>query len=252
MKHVPLIEYHLTNHCNLNCKGCAHFAPLAEPWFADVKQFEKDLNKLTNKVIIDELIMFGGEPLLHPTICDFFEMARKILPHAKICVLTNGVNLLKELPKLKDSLVKNEIIVDITSYPINVNYKMTLKMLKAFGVKYKIYNDLEPIKTLRKHKLSHEKKENTWDCLMINSKSVQLKDGKLYICPIQAYIDIFNKYFNENYEVDESDILTLTDDTTDDEILNMYYHKNEFCKFCREPIVGNKYSTSKRDKQEWM
>ena len=55
--------------------------------------------------------------------------------------------------------VKNNITVDITCYPIAVNYKMTLKMLKVFGIKYKIYNDLEPIKTLRKHRLSHKKRK---------------------------------------------------------------------------------------------
>lgn len=246
-----MIEYHVTNHCNLNCKGCAHFAPLAKPWFADINKFKHDLQILADKVIVDELILFGGEPLLHPDIQDFFVVARNILPEAKINVLTNGLLLLKKLPELKKSLVDNHIIVDVTCYPINVDYKLALKMLKVFGIKYRIYNDLEPIKTLRKHKLSHIKQQNDWNCLMINSKSVQLKDGKLYICPIQAYIDIFNEYFDETFEVEKSDVLTLTEDTTAEEILNMYYWKNEFCKYCREPIEGNKYSTSKKDKQEW-
>lgn len=251
MKHVPLIEYHLTNHCNLNCKGCAHFAPLADPWFADIEQFRNDLQKLANKVIVDELVLFGGEPLLHPQVKEFCEIARQILPNAEISILTNGIDLLKSLVKLKDVFVKNNITVDITCYPIAVNYKMTLKMLKVFGIKYKIYNDLEPIKTLRKHRLSHKKKENNWDCLMIESKSIQLKDGKLYLCPIQAYVDIFNKYFGENFMVDDTDVLVLTEDITAEDILNMYYNKNEFCKYCREPIEGNKYSTSRKEKQEW-
>jgi organic radical activating enzyme len=251
MKHIPLLEYHLTNHCNLNCKGCAHFAPLADPWFADLDSFKKDLTRLTSKVVIDGLILFGGEPLLHPQINDFVQVARELLPTAQISVLTNGVELLKKIPLIKDTFKNNNIIVDVTSYPIDVNYKLALKLLETFGIKYKIYNDLEPVKTLRHHRLSHERQKNEWNCLMINSKSVQLKEGKLYLCPIQAYIDIFNKYFNENYHVTEDCYLNIYDDITDDDIVNMYFNKNSFCEYCREPIEGNTYSTSRREKQEW-
>lgn len=249
-KHIPLIEYHLTNHCNLNCKGCAHFAPIAEPWFADINKYKNDMEELSSKVVVDELILFGGEPLLHPNISEFLVESRKILPNTKISVLTNGLLVLERISELKDVFVQNDILLDVTCYPIDVKYQFMLKLLKAFGVKYRVYNDLEPIKTLRKHTLSHERKENNWDCLMIRSKSVQLKDGKLYICPLQAYIDIFNKFFNENFNVNDECILDLYK-ATDEEIFNMYFHKNSFCEYCREPIEKNKYSTSKKEKSEW-
>ena len=251
MKSIPLIEYHVTNHCNLNCTGCAHFAPLSEPWYANVKDFEKDIKQLLTKVEIEQLILFGGEPFLHPTISDFFIMARKLLPNTKISVLTNGVLLIEKLGKLKNILVDNNIIVDVTCYPINVKYNFALKLLKQFNIPYHIYNDLEPIKTLRKHILCHERKSNDFDCLMIRSKSVQLKDGKLYICPLQAYIDIFNCYFNENFVVDDDCILDIYK-STDNEIVNFFFKKNSFCEFCREPIEGNVYSNSKKEKSEWM
>lgn len=249
-KHIPLIEYHLTNHCNLNCKGCAHFAPIAEPWFANINEYKNDMEELSSKVVVDELILFGGEPLLHPNISEFLIESRKMLPNTKISVLTNGLLVLERISELKDVFVQNDVWLDITCYPIDVKYQFMLKLLKAFRVKYRIYNDLEPIKTLRKHTLSHEKKENKWDCLMIRSKSVQLKDGKLYICPLQAYIDIFNKFFNEDFAVDDECILDLYK-ATDEEIVNMYFRKNSFCEYCREPIEKNKYSTSKKEKREW-
>ena len=249
-KHIPLIEYHLTNHCNLNCKGCAHFAPIAEPWFANINEYKNDMEELSSKVVVDELILFGGEPLLHPNISEFLIESRKMLPNTKISVLTNGLLVLERISELKDVFVQNDVWLDITCYPIDVKYQFMLKLLKAFRVKYRIYNDLEPIKTLRKHTLSHERKENEWDCLMIRSKSVQLKQGKLYICPLQAYIDIFNKFFNEDFAVDDECILDLYK-ATDEEIVNMYFRKNSFCEYCREPIEKNKYSTSKKEKSEW-
>ena len=39
---------------------------------------------------------------------------------------------------------------------------------------------------------------------------------------------------------------------TDKQIVSMYHTKNSFCEYCREPIEGNKYSTSKKEKKEWM
>jgi len=251
LKHIPLIEYHLVNHCNLNCKGCAHFAPLAKHWFADIYEFEKDLKQLSSLVEIDRLTLFGGEPLLNDNINDFLIIARKVLPNTDISVLTNGVVLLKKISSMAKVLKDNNIYIDITCYPINVDYEIELKMLKALKIPYRIYNDLERVKTLRHHILSHIKKENTWDCLMINSNSVQLRNGKLYICPLQAYIDIFNDYFHENFKVDKNNILDIYN-CTDDDIVNMYHRKNSFCEYCREPIEGNKYSTSKREKLEWM
>ena len=31
------LEVHLAEHCNLNCKGCSHFSPLAEKEFIEEK-----------------------------------------------------------------------------------------------------------------------------------------------------------------------------------------------------------------------
>ena len=37
-------EVHITDHCNLNCKGCAHFSNLCKPTFADLDEFEADMS----------------------------------------------------------------------------------------------------------------------------------------------------------------------------------------------------------------
>ena len=40
------IEFHLADHCNLNCKGCSHFSNLVPaPVFADKEQFICDLKQ---------------------------------------------------------------------------------------------------------------------------------------------------------------------------------------------------------------
>ena len=39
--------YHVTDHCNLNCKGCTHFSNIAEKHFADPEAYRRDLDRLT-------------------------------------------------------------------------------------------------------------------------------------------------------------------------------------------------------------
>ena len=39
-------EISLAEHCNLNCYGCDHFAPLAKPEFADLEESRRDLTRL--------------------------------------------------------------------------------------------------------------------------------------------------------------------------------------------------------------
>ena len=68
---------------------------------------------------------------------------------------------------------------------------------------------------------------------------------------ILSYTSVFNSYFNENFKIENDNVLDIYH-CTDDDILNMYHRKNNFCEYCREPIEGNKYSTSKKEKSEWM
>ncbi len=43
---IPYLETHIVDHCNLKCRGCTHFAPLADPYFKSIEEFENDLKRL--------------------------------------------------------------------------------------------------------------------------------------------------------------------------------------------------------------
>ena len=49
-KRTPRKEMHfvvdVAEHCNLNCQSCDHFSPLAQPYFTDLGQFERDLKRM--------------------------------------------------------------------------------------------------------------------------------------------------------------------------------------------------------------
>jgi hypothetical protein len=67
------------DHCNLNCKGCTAFSPVAEEKFMDVNMFERDCERLAELTggKIELIDLLGGEPLLHPKINE--------PPQSKLC-----------------------------------------------------------------------------------------------------------------------------------------------------------------------
>lgn len=91
---LPYLEFHLTDHCNLNCKGCAHYSPMASDHYADLYQLEKDLQRLAQLFRNIRLIrLMGGEPLLHPDVDRFIRTTRSAFPKSRIGIVTNGILL---------------------------------------------------------------------------------------------------------------------------------------------------------------
>ena len=62
---LDYLEIHLTNHCNLNCACCCHFAPIAEQYFMPVDVFKCDIERLRflSGGNIRRIRLMGGEPL---------------------------------------------------------------------------------------------------------------------------------------------------------------------------------------------
>lgn len=79
-------EVSLTEHCNLNCVGCSHFSPLAEPAFADFDEVSRDSQRMAQLLNgkVRYIHLLGGEPLLHPDLIRFFGMARGCFPKGEI------------------------------------------------------------------------------------------------------------------------------------------------------------------------
>lgn len=77
---IEHLDYHITDHCNLNCQGCSVFAPVAEKRFADLDSFEKDMRDLHTLIgdAIQQIHLLGGEPLLHPKAEQFAQICRSV------------------------------------------------------------------------------------------------------------------------------------------------------------------------------
>ncbi len=255
---LPNLEVHLTEHCNLNCKGCTHFSTLAEPEFLSLEEYEKDLKRLselTNQLV--RIRLLGGEPLLNPNAVKYTEIARKYFPETRIEFITNGTLLLDQDDSFFEGLSKNNIILAPTKYPIKIDWKKIKEKCEKFDVQLKFFAGEKTLKTSYKYTLDINGNQNARKSFLTCGHSnicIQLVKGKLYTCCMAPYARHFNKYFNQHLELSDRDGIDIYKAQNIQEILNFLAKPIPFCRYCnwRNRIFGMKWGVSSKKIEEWI
>lgn len=262
-KKLPLtelrFEFHLVEHCNLNCKGCNHFSPIAEPAFLSLGFLERDMKKLSElfDAKAEDIRLLGGEPLLHPELIDCMRITRSYWPTARIRLITNGVLLMNMDESFWDACREYGICIAPTKYPIPVDYDAAEARAREKGVAYEYFNDTSEEKSLYRLPVSltggNDPRKSFFCCGQANY-SVFLRDGKLYPCCLIPTIHHFNKRFHADLEVTESDCIDIYSGASAEEILEFLSNPRPFCKYCDpdHKIYGMKWERSKGEIEEWI
>ena len=251
------VEIHVTEHCNLNCKGCNHFSCLAEEEYLELDQFERDFKRLAElSKSYFTIKILGGEPLLHPRITEFFDIARKYFPSTPIQVTTNGTLLPEQPEAFWQNCNKNNIIVSISQYPIQLNKKEIKKIAKTHGVKM-VYNGSTTENRMCKLPLdltgSQNMKKSFQECAISWGCCVTLREGRIYTCCIAAHIKFFNGYFNQNLAITDKDYVDIYKVNNKDEIIDFLEKPFPFCRYCNtsEMKFAQRWGITKKEITEW-
>ncbi|ADK31269.1 radical SAM protein [Brachyspira pilosicoli] len=245
---IEYIDIHIVEHCNLHCFSCSNFSQIAEEEYLDINSFEKDIKRLseiTNKMI-NRFSIMGGEPLLNKNCKDYCKILRSYFPNTSITIITNGILLLQQDEDFWKTLSENSIDIFLTRYNINLRWDEIEKKANEYNIKLMFSNDINK-KTSFKNVLDLNKNKDSF-CNFINcfhaNTCIQIKDGKLYTCPIIPNIEHFNKYFNKNLEVTELDYIDIYKAKDYNEILQFLAKPVPFCQYCDISKV--------RDMGSWM
>ena len=252
-------EIMTTQHCNLNCVGCSNFASIAEEGFIDLHTLENDLSQIkkidNNK--IQTIFLTGGEPLLHPNLSLILEMINHYFPYVNdLYIVTNGLLLMKQNDNFWTSVKKNRFRIEITRYPISLPYKEIEEKAKKNNVEIKFYGStVNEMRIMEKTPLNNgtgKAKANFMKCHKANT-CVTLHEGKIFTCTLIPRIYIFNKFFNKDFVVLESDFIDIYKVTSINNILKKLNKSVPFCNYCDvdNKISGISWERTKKDITEW-
>jgi FkbM family methyltransferase len=252
-------EVHLCDHCNLNCKHCGHFSPIADKKFVDLDILERDFKRLSMLTDgkCETIDLMGGEPLLHPKITEIFDIARKYFC-TKIQLVTNGILLASQPDEFWESCRKNCITIAISIYPIQINEEKIKAQASKFGI------TLVPrLKFGEKNWFKgspdftgSQNIEIAYRTCKYGSSCLFLENGKLAHCALPLLSKYFNKYFDKSkYKFDEpteEDFIDIFKINSLDEILEKLTRPIPYCRYCKHDSVKYvKWGLSKKKIQEW-
>ena len=252
-------EVHLAEHCNLNCAGCNHFSPLAEPEFADPAALGQDFARLAGLFNgrISGVRLLGGEPLLHPDISGCLRITRSHFPQSAISVVTNGLLLSSQKEAFWLACRENQISVMVTRYPVKLAVEqlsdLAGKNSVEIGFSGKTPEDVRNF-TLVPLDLSG-RRDKDLSFVMCNRANacVALSRGRLFPCSTAAFIGHFNKFFQTNLAPGPEDGIDIYEARSADEILSFLARPIPFCRFCdlRNKRDGLGWQVSRKSLAEW-
>lgn len=246
LKEKMTFEINIADHCNMSCQMCDHYSQLADKNFVDMKSFRKDIARMGEILAHDIacITLLGGEPTLSEDLIDCIKLVRESFPTTQIIVLTNGILLLEWEHFGKGNLWAAcrdyNVDITVTVYPINLNFTAIEKKAKEYGVNISMSSDIHAEELMKTSKISDKHtldlnggvgREYFISCLYFNKFNV-LKDGRYYMCPIAAHINIFNKAFNQKLKLTNEDSLDIFKVSEWHELAEFSSSYTAFCKYC--------------------
>lgn len=227
---LPYLEIPLVEHCNLNCRGCSHFSPLAKETVYDLDEFKKDILQFKGMIDTISLIrILGGEPLLHPQIIDFIVIVRNMYPESEIRIVTNGILLNSMSVDFWEAVKEHDVVIQITLYPIFFkNEEKLIAMLRDKKVLYKIYRTSrfrKPIRAEERNVCGNLPKD--W----IRCHCTNLYKGKFSACAMVMFMPLFNHRFGCNYSCEGVHDL-YDEELTGEKMIDILGESIPFCNYC--------------------
>ena len=231
------LEVNVVDHCNLNCKGCAHFSNVSNRNFVSLDSFTDDLKIISEKFNLYYFRLLGGEPLLHPNIVDLVKIARAILKKTTIVLVTNGLLIPKLDDKVLQSFADNNIIISISLYkPTSMLLNDIREKLDKYNIKYLIndnyYNEPEVIDFFQTRLSTKKVLENNNVHKICTGRF--LRNGKISKCYYSLLIDILNKKYGVNFELSDSDYVDLHEISDGWKAIDKLTQRIPFCDYCSE------------------
>lgn len=250
------LEFILSDYCNLNCKGCTHYSPLAPREFEPIEQLERTAAHLGATVGkgLGSVYLIGGETLLYPHLPEAMDILRKHFSTTRILLFTNGILLPKMAPEFWESARRNKVVMAVTRYPVAFDYDAAEALCRSEGVDCEIFGDRGDDGAFFRFSLDPQKRQNGrlshFKCF--NRGCISVVGDKVYPCSISACVGHLNGACGTKFEHEPGDWLDVADISDIRQIKQLRDKPVPFCGYCRPNPTVTDYGPSRRDKSEWV
>lgn len=243
---VRNLEWHVTHVCNLRCDNCSHLSNYGFNETPTLAETERQWSLWNQRIQPEQFSLLGGEPTIHPELCEVVRLARKCWPDSKLLLVTNGWFLDKH-PELPLVLQENSCRIDISIHHNSKEYLEKVDEIRAlvddwsreYEFKYKFRKSYDKWRRVfllwGKHlKPYHDNDpDQSWENCA-SKWCMQLLNGKIYKCPQLAYINMLGDKVELSPEWDGfRSYQPLEPTCTDDELEEFVARQVEsYCSFC--------------------
>ncbi len=230
----PYFEFHLADHCNLNCFACEHYSGLVEKEvFPDFSRFEQDFRKLRTFITdIGTIRLLGGEPLLNPEINRYLRLSRELYPRAQIWVVTNGLLLRKMPDSFYTCLKEISGMIWISFYPPMEKQMADLKQfLDEKEISYEVSDLMTDFRVCQQLEPNDDFSTQEKFISCYQKSCHNLYEGKIAACFLPFTTKYFNNYFGES--LPEDGAIDLYEEGLNlEKILRRLATPFERCRYC--------------------
>ena len=283
---MGVVEFYITNVCNLTCQGCNRFNNYKFSGFQKWTDLESVYTKWAEQLRLTGIGILGGEPLLNPEYMLWLQGLRTLWPNSTITTTTNGyrLNQVKGLydymlahktntflsvgihNKKSKSLIMDNIEKFLTG-PIHYEfdsenqYRVHMILTDANGVQLKVEHNwwfhqgaiIKQDNTLTLHQSDVTKAHDI--CHMKTCH--HFIRGELYKCGVVAVLPEFDQQHLLTLSTADRELmlsyrpLNITDsDVVKQQFVNNLTQPIDQCRFCPEQYNGDQiFALQKNDRK---
>ena len=236
----PVVEFYITNVCNLSCRGCNRFNDLNfkghQRWVDHASAYEAWANRLD----IPRITIIGGEPTLNPDLELWASNLRRLWPDAVIMIQTNGTYQRPEHLTFWDKYAVGfglSLHDPATAENLKERWKYHAGVVEAYTFhqstvikqdSYHILHTSDPVKAFSACDMKHDH---------------TMYQGKLYKCPAMSNLPDFDQQFDLRLDDRQRELLysykPLTVDCSEEELQQFVATKDKHipqCEFCPQDL----------------
>lgn len=240
-KTLPMVEFYITNVCNLTCRGCNRFNNYNFKGHQYWDEYAEAYTQWSKRLDIENIWILGGEPTLHPQLETWVKNLRLLWPNSKISIQSNGTYV---KPEYLEFWKKYQTAIIVAAHDQNKiteiknNWKGQAHTFEAF-----VFHESTVVERNNKYTVHCSDTQKAFEFCDMKHDHTMYK-GNLYKCPVTAILPDFDQQFNLDINPSQRALLEsyqpLSSHCSEQELLDFIDSRHTAipqCQFCPQRHV---------------